>query len=233
MIIRYSKTSPSDYPYIFSGVFLFVSSIFLIVALIFGYNTIKTRMSTDAYTMATRVEINSYLSSDSNGSKTMMYSPVFHYNVNDKEYSCSTNFSSSIKPNISNNKIYYKSQYPDFCMNEYDFVQNCIFAGLFFVISLPLFIVGLCVLRCIIIGKNKYKKLRQYGQLIKNIPCKILPSNITYNHKRGYVIQIEYENLVLKSDTKFDIDIRRNTADLLIDPLNPKNYFIDFDITQP
>ncbi len=221
------KITPSNFPYIFSGIFLFVSSVFLIAVFTIGYPTIKAKMTSDAYTIATRVEINSHRSSEGK----MMYSPVFFYNVNGKEYSCSTGTSSNSKPNIDNNKIYYKSQNPDYCISEYDFVQNCIFVGIFFIISIPLFIIGLYVLVCTILGKNQYKKLKQHGQLIKNIPCRILPSSVTMNDRQGYIIELEYQGLKLKSGTKFDIDVRRTEADLLIDPLNPKNYFIGFDIT--
>ena len=42
---------------------------------------------------------------------------------------------------------------------------------------------------------------------------------------QGYIVEVEYEGLKLTSEIKYKIDIRRNTADLLIDPLNPKNYF--------
>ena len=49
---------------------------------------------------------------------------------------------------------------------------------------------------------------------------------------QGYVVEVEYNGLKLKSELKYQIDIRRNTADLLIDPLDAKNYFIDFDIKE-
>ena len=222
------KINPSNFPYIFGGIFLFVSTIFIAFAISMSYSTIKTKMNSDAYTMATRVEINSHRSSEGN----MMYSPVFFYSVNNKEYSCSTGTSSSSKPSLEKNKIFYNSQNPEWCISEYDFIQNSIFAGLFFIIALPQFIIGLFVLMKAIIQRNKYKKLKQYGQLIKDIPCRIIPSNITMNDRQGYTIELEYEGLKLKSETKFDIDIRKSTADLLIDPLNTKNYFIDFDINK-
>lgn len=228
VVMRDLKINPANLPYIFSGISLFVSITFMIVAIAIGYPTIKTKTNSDMHTTATRVEINSHRSSDGH----MMYSPVFFYNVNGKEYSCSTGSSSDLKPNIDNNKIYYKSQNPDFCISEYDFIRTCIFVGIFFIIAFLLFIIGLYVLVYTIIGNTKYKNLIKHGQLIKNIPCRILPSNVTLNDKQGYIIELEYQELKLKSGIKFDIDTSRNTADLLIDPLNPKNYFIGFDITQ-
>lgn len=227
------KINSSNFPYLFSGLFIFVSAIFILIAVFTGYSAIKTKTNCDTYTIASKVEISSHWSNSNNGSgRTMMYSPVFFYNVEGREYSCSTGSSSSSKPNIDNNKIFYNSQNPEWCISEYDLIQNSIFAGLFFIIALPQFIIGLFVLMKAIIQNSKYKKLKQYGQLIKDIPCRIIPSNITKNDRQGYIIELEYEGLKFKSETKFDIDIRRNMADLLIDPLNTKNYFIGFDITQ-
>ncbi len=225
------KINSSNFPYLFSGLFIFISAIFILIAVFTAYSAIKTRTNCDTYTIASRVEISSHWSNNNGSRRTMMYSSVFFYNVNGKEYSCSTGSSSSSKPNVDNNKIYYKSQNPDYCISEHDFIQDSILAGIFLIVALPIFIFGLYMLICVIMGNAKIKRLRTNGQLIKNIPCRILPSNITLNDKQGYIIELEYQGLKLKSGTKFDIDARRNTADLLIDPLDSKNYFIDFDIT--
>ena len=221
---------PSNFPYVFGGLFLIISTIFIIAAVSIGYSTAKTKLNADAYTMATRVEISTHWSSNSNGSRTLMYSPVFFYNVNNKEFSCSTGGSSSTKPSLENNKIFYNSQNPEYCISEYDYIQNNILVGIFLLVAIPEFIIGLFVLLKAVMQSNKYKRLKQYGQLIKDIPCKIIPSNVTVNDRQGYIVELEYEGSKLKSEIKFDIDVRRNTADLLIDPLDAKSYFIGFDI---
>ena len=224
------KITSSNFSYVFGGLFLLVSISIIIEAIVVGCFTIKTKINSDTYTMASRVEISSYWSKSSSGSTLRMYSPVFFYNVDGKEYSCSTGSASSVKPSLEGNKIFYNSKNPKSCISEYDFKQNCISVGIFFIVALPGFIIGLFVLLKAIAKSNKNKDLAQHGQLIKDIPCKIVPSNITYNGSKGYIIELEYEGNKLKSETKFDIDIRRTTADLLIDPLNHKNYFIGFDI---
>lgn len=197
-----------------------------------GYSTIKTKLNCDTYTTATKIEFNSHWTNSNNKPKTIMYSPVFFFNVNNKEYFCSTGSSSSYKPNLFDSKVYYNSQNPEYCISEYNLIQDSILAGIFFIVALPIFIFGFYILICAIIGRAKNKKLRKNGQLIKGIPCMIIPSNITVNNRQGYIIELEYQGLKYRSETKFDIDTRRTEADLLIDPLDVKNYFIDFDITQ-
>ena len=68
-----------------------------------GYPAIKTRLESDVYAIASKVELNSH---QSNSGKGTMYSPVFFYIVDNKEYSCATVSSSSWKPDINNSKIY-------------------------------------------------------------------------------------------------------------------------------
>ena len=220
---------PFNLLYIFGGSFLFVSTIFLIIAFSVGYSTARTKMYTDVYTIASRVELNSYQSSSDHDT---MYSPVFFYNVDNKEYSCSADLGVSWKPDINNGKIYYNSKNPSQCISEYGFRSKIVFACIFFVLAILKFGIGAFVLFIAIRRNIKNKKLFKQGQLIKNIPCTIIPSNVTLNNKMGYIIEVEYQGLKLRSETKFDIDIRKNSADLLIDPLDAKDYFIGFDITK-
>ena len=217
----------SNLPYMFGGLSLFISIVIFIAAFTTGYPPIRTKMHSDAYVKAAKVELNSHLSQSDGGT---MYSPIFFYNVDNKEYSCSSSVSSSWKPDINNSKVYYNSNNPNHCVSEYEFTSILFFVCVLSIIALSMFVVGAFVLFIIIKRNVKNKKLLKHGQLIKNIPCTITPSNVTLNDKMGYIIEVEYQGLKLKSETKFDIDIRRNSVDLLIDPLNSKNYFIDFDI---
>lgn len=219
----------SNFPYIFSGLFLFISIVFLIIASAVGYSAISAKISSDAYVIASKVELNSHQSNSGEGT---MYSPIFFYIVDNKEYSCATASSLSWKPDINNSKIYYNSKNPSQCISQYDFVSKIVFACIFFIIAIPMFGIGAFVLFIAIRRNIKSKKLLKHGQLIKDVPCKIIPTNITLNGEPGYIVEVEYQGFKLKSETKFDIDVRRNSADLLIDPLNFKNYYIDFDIVR-
>ena len=75
--------------------------------------------SLDASTTSTRVEINSHIDDG-----TTMYSPIYYYEVNGIEYSCSSNSSSSVYPGIDNKKVYYDSKEPLKCLSEYSKNSN-------------------------------------------------------------------------------------------------------------
>lgn len=55
---------------------------------------------------------------------------------------------------------------------------------------------------------------------------------------QAHIIRLRYKTddnrfLMLNSEIKYSFDYEgKDRADLLIDPLNPKNYFIDFNITE-
>ena len=48
------------------------------------------------------------------------YYPIYYFKVNDKEYECKSFSGSSIKPNTKKNMVYYDSDNPNKCINEYE-----------------------------------------------------------------------------------------------------------------
>ena len=84
---------------------------------------------------------------------------------------------------------------------------------------------------------DRIKKLSKNGILIKNLPYQ-LEKNKKYNYgKPIYCIKVLYEiepgkTLSLKSEPKYLTTLGRSngTVDLLIDPDDYSNYFIDFEI---
>lgn len=111
-------------------------------------------------------------------------------------------------------------------------------------IDIPFFIVGFVILK---FGLNlnkkhkekikKVKELSHKGILIKNLNYNVKPSGTIINGQPIYCIEVIYENdngtkIPLTSEGKFDGRLSRNdgTVDLLIDPNDISNYFIDFEI---
>ena len=84
---------------------------------------------------------------------------------------------------------------------------------------------------------KKLKVLSQKGLLIKNMPYKVKPTGTVVNGKKIYAIEVQYELdngtiIPLQSEAKYDGVLARpdGTVDLLIDPDDLTNYFIDFEI---
>jgi hypothetical protein len=109
--------------------------------------------------------------------------------------------------------------------------------SIFLIIGLSLVIVGIKQKRKAKKNIDRVNKLAHSGILIKNIPYKLVDSNMIINGEKIYCIKVEYEcevdhKIPLLSDPKYSgiIDEEDNTADLLIDPNDNTNYYIDFEI---
>ena len=85
---------------------------------------------------------------------------------------------------------------------------------------------------------NKVKYLSQHGMLIKNLRYKIKPMEGSIKGaKTAYIVQVIYEiekgkTKCFESEPKYLTALGRSdgTVDLLIDPNDYTNYFIDFEI---
>ena len=190
--------------------------------------------SLDATTMSTSVEINQHIDSDGN----TMYSPVYHYNVNGEEYSCSSNSSSSIRPSESNALVYYDSKKPSRCMTSYSKSSNKM---LLIFLILPVIFIALGVVNINKVNKRIkiIKELNTKGKLVKNLPYRLENSNMKVN---GVPIQLPVVDYILPSGVTITLrgDPRHDNkladadgmVDLVIDESNPENYFIDFEINR-
>lgn len=89
-------------------------------------------------------------------------------------------------------------------------------------------------------NKEKVRKIEQLahtGVLIKNLTYTVKPTGTVINGNPIYCIEVIYENasgvkIPLVSEGKHDGRLSRGdgTVDLLIDPNDTSNYFIDFEI---
>ena len=167
-----------------------------------------------------------------------MYSPVYHYNVNGEEYSCSSNSSSSIRPSESNALVYYDSKKPSRCMTSYSKSSNKM---LLIFLILPVIFIALGVVNINKVNKRIkiIKELNTKGKLVKNLPYRLENSNLKVN---GVPIQLPVVDYILPSGVTITLrgDPRHDNkladvdgmVDLVIDENNPENYFIDFEINR-
>ena len=84
---------------------------------------------------------------------------------------------------------------------------------------------------------NRVNKLAQNGLLVKNMPYELTHSGTEINGKVIYCIKVVYKNatgqeIPLISEAKYDNKLGndKGTVDLLIDPQDYSNYYIDFEI---
>jgi len=167
-----------------------------------------------------------------------MYSPVYYYTVNGKNYSCGSNSSSSINPGTENKMVYYDSKDPSNCMTEYSKSSNNI---LLFVLILPILFIVIAVINILKINKRvkKILELNQKGKLVKNLPYRLENTGTVIN---GVPIQRPVIDYTLSSGTTVTLygDPRSDkklydedgVVDLLIDESNPDYYYIDFEINR-
>ncbi len=118
-----------------------------------------------------------------------------------------------------------------------------LFSSAFFIAIVPFeAIIGLIVLFIGISEKRKTKKamykalkLSKEGILVKAMPYELINTGTYVAGKYYKCIMVKFKNsagieIPLYSETKFKNNINDDTVDLLIDPNDYSNYFIDYEI---
>jgi hypothetical protein len=215
-------------------IFLYIGIIILlIIDSIVLASKLKLR-TLDSYAITRNIEIVSHIDDDGDE----MYTPVYHYNVNDESYECKSGVSSSNRPTIKKGKVYYDSKNPSRCMTDYSIKANKILIILN-IIPLTSIGIGLFFINKVNNKIKRIKKLNETGKLVKGLPYHMENSNITVNGSSILKIAIEYqlpsgETKTLYGEPRFDRkhSDSDNLVDLLIDENDPDNYFIDFEINR-
>lgn len=210
--------------------FLVVGVIITLIFLFLFIHGILKKNSLDREVKADYIEENAHY--DDEGS--LMYSPVYHYTVNGKEYTCGGSFSSSKRPS-SKGVVYYKKGDPSNCMTDYSSRTNW-----FMLIGVALgavcAAVGFSMKQKVSKEVKKAKYLSQNGKLIKGIPYRMEDTGTVVNGRTIQRIVIDYilptgSTITLRGNPRYDKFTNQNgLADLLIDPNDNDNYYIDFDI---
>jgi hypothetical protein len=213
----------------FSLIFLIVGLILIVASLSIFFILRANKNSLDKQTNTTYIEENGYYDDEGD----YLYSPIYYYRVNGIEYSCKSSGSSSSRPS-STGTVYYSSKNPSKCMTDFSVDMSW-----FILIGTALggiaFTIGIFTIRGPIKEKKKMKYLEKNGKLIKGIPFRLEGTNRYFN---GYQMQriIAYYTqsngliIELKSSPKCIYDSTRTVIDLLIDPNDTSNYYMDFDI---
>ncbi len=125
-----------------------------------------------------------------------------------------------------------------------DFMFGLTFSITSLAVSIPFFIVSIVF---IFISKSmkkkaqenilRVKKLAKEGFLVKNMPYNLVSSGTVINNQPVYCIQVEFENssgqkIPLQSEPRYNnkLSDKNGTVDLLIDPNDYSNYYIDLEI---
>ena len=213
-------------------VFIAVAVIFLITFGIISFTTLSLQKKYTGEATSYKYEFN--YDYDSEGDK--MYSPVYYYQVDGKEYTCSSTFSSSTPIGERNKVIYYLPGSPEKCTTGFDF--PIWFILIFTLMPLSFIALGVVGIRKNAKIVNSVKELNQTGKLVKKIPCRVEDSNVTVNNRRIPRIVIEYQLpdgsfVTLRSEPIYDKKfVNDGYADLVIDINDPSRYYIDKNINR-
>ena len=218
----------------FFYIFLLIGILFLVIFGGLSISNIIKLNSLDSKVLSTRVEIKSFL--DDEGS--MMYSPIYHYKVDGRDYKCSSNSSSSNNPGTKNEMVYYDSANPSNCMTEYSKTSNYI-TLIFLIIPIAFIIFSTIKIKNINKRIKAILELNQKGKLIKNLPYRLENTGMSVNNVPIQRPVVDYtlssgSVITLYGDARHD---RKHydedgMVDLLIDENNPDNYYIDFEINR-
>ena len=207
------------------GFIIFVIFLFIFLHGMFKFNKYDAKVSATYIDFGEKINMDGYI----------VYTPTYHFRVNNINYKCTSYVTSQTMPK-KEGLVYYNSSDPHSCMTDY--VTN---TNYFFLIGVgigTLFIIIGAVLLCATNNKKKKMKyLEKNGKLIVGIPYTMESTGIFQHGKRIYRIALYYtnsngESIKLYGDPRFDGKKRDadGLADLLIDPNNTSNYFVDFEI---
>lgn len=215
-------------------IFLAAGLLFLVIIGGVFVSSIVKLNSLDSTVLSERVEIKSYI--DDEG--TIMYSPVYYYSVNGKNYTCVSNSPSSHNPGTQNKNVYYDSNNPSKCMTEYSKSSNFILL-VFIIIPIIFILVAVVNIRKVNKRVKAILELNNKGKLIKNLPYRLENTGTVVN---GVPIQRPVVDYTLSSGAQITLygDPRNDKkqsdsdgmVDLLIDESNLNNYYIDFEINR-
>ena len=216
----------------FGLVFLCMGLLFFIIFGSISIGGIIKKNSLDASVKATNVEWKESYDREDN---SVTYSPIYYYEVDNKQYICDSNVYSNVQK--SSGIVYYDSNNPAKCMSDFESNSNWIFL-VFLLIPIIFIGVGATFIKSYMKKQKNLKKLATTGVLVKGIPYQIIDSNTSVNGRRlkCFSIMFTFPNGTTKnivSDPAYNhvLSDYDGKCDLLYDPNNYDNYFIDLEIT--
>lgn len=215
-----------------------IAAIFLYM--FYGAQIKKVVMNLDSEVSAydVKVKTTNTASRKSKRNRGYRHTPTYYYIVDGKKYVYTAKtFDYRVSSSTLEKKkiIYYNSDNPNICISENEMK---VYGSTIFVTSIIMIwpIIGFNGILNTRKTIKKAKWLSQNGTLIKGLKYKMVSGGKIFG-KKIMRIQVEYklpsgDTIELKGDQRYDFkthysDVR---ADLLIDPNNMNNYYIDFDI---
>lgn len=218
----------------FYFIFLAAGLLFLAIISVILFFNFKQRNELDSQITSSHVDVRQHISDEG----STMYTPVYYYEVNGKEYACGSNASSSFNPGTGNKTVYYDSKNPEKCMSEF---SNSINGWLLLFLLLPIIFIAIAVVNIKKVNQRVklINQLNLTGKLVKNLPYRLEDSGIVVNGRPIQKPVIDYRlssgsTITLYGDPRHDGRSFDNDGmvDLVIDENNPENYFIDFEINR-
>lgn len=211
-------------------IFIVVGLIFLVIIGMFGSNFKNKNNKLDAQINADNIEW--VEDRDDDG---ITYKPVYYYEIDGVEYTCSSNISSNSRS--AKGIVYFNTNNPSECLTDYEKSNSKLFLVVM-ILPVVFIIIGGVILIKNIKKIRIMKQLATNGILVKGIPYELVYTNITVNGRSIQAISINYkfpDGSVrnLKGLPLYNIDINNidsGLCDLLYDPSNYDNYYIDFAI---
>ena len=216
---------------IFVGLFICIIAIGITFAFVVMPKLAAEKM--DSQVMSSRVEV--MTSRASKGGTT--YTPIYHYYVSGKEYTCGKGYSTGSYPSSDNVVVYYDSQNPGDCV-----ITTIGGDYVFFIIPGVFFLAGIAVIYSGFKQLLTLGRLEQNGRLIRNLPYEIrsVTSGSSKNRSTDQHLVVMYQlsngkSVELVSTKPFsnkELAQGHKTAELLIDPDDIDNFYIDFKIEE-
>lgn len=218
----------------FNWIFIGAGVLFLAIMLGIYIGGILTKNSLDAETKSISTNPNRHEDSDGD----TVYSPIFTYEVDGKQYTCASGASSSIGPGDEPHTIHYDSKNPSKCMSDYNENINSLLL-IFSLLPIIFIVIGARMNMKLAKRVKQIETLNQTGKLVKNLPYHLEQSNIEVNNQPIMKIVVDYrlpsgEVLKLEGDPRYDhkSEDADGLVDLVIDEQDPKNYYLDFEINR-
>lgn len=166
------------------------------------------------------------------------YYPIYIFDVNGTEFECEGGTKSSY-PTSDPAMIYFSGKDPETCLVGSPKYEDKWFITIFLIV--PTIFIVLSVGGLLSINKRlkKVKALNETGKLVKGLPYRMVPTGTSVNDIPILKPVIDYEMpdgkiIELHGDGRFDKkhSDEDGLVDLVIDEMNPDNYFIDFEINR-
>lgn len=215
-----------------SAIFCIAFGVLVAAAIAFAiYNMDTLRKSLDSEITPTDV----YFTEDENSDGDTVYSPVYKYTVDGRDYECTSTMSASHKPTIKDGKVYYDSKNPEKCMTDYS-ESSTTFLYIMLIFPALLIIGGAILLKKALKTLSNIKRLSERGHLVKDLPfymehrgVRLDDASQEYNSEYVYV---DYNGQKLRTAETIKVSRihKYDKIDLLIDDSDPSVYYLEFNI---